>query len=307
MDHIFPIVKLPLEIQECILLWLGRTDLRTVLLAQRVCRQWRDAIQGCPAIQKVLYFRPIQSADEDDERVNDDKFNPLLHSHFGRILKAVRTTSDENDRAERLLENVHFTGLPWAKTERTRSKFLDKDSTWRRMLVSRRPIRRLLIAQIIRGMHGTSLYFSSVDFSTYGDWGSMTMGAYYDLLLSGAVSGSRRSSWFLCPGKAMTRRSHFQRWEKPPVDRSLTLQLSPHPSEQYYKDNPGMWRFPEIAHYLKPSKDSAVLLTSKSLSCVQYGIDMRNESWMPLRIEIPPQIVKEENGGFLDLMLGNLD
>ncbi|KAL4873115.1 hypothetical protein BDV12DRAFT_160404 [Aspergillus spectabilis] len=47
------------ELLEIILLNLG---IQTLLLYQRICRNWREIIQGSPALQKHLFLAPIDDS-----------------------------------------------------------------------------------------------------------------------------------------------------------------------------------------------------------------------------------------------------
>ena len=49
---------LPIETLITILETVGLADLRTLLLAQRVCKQWHQTIQTTSTLQELLYFRP---------------------------------------------------------------------------------------------------------------------------------------------------------------------------------------------------------------------------------------------------------
>lgn len=106
------------ELLEPILLYL---DMRSLLTsALRVCRQWRDLIQGSLLLQRALFF-------ECDEKLAENhgvKFNPLLAELFPILFDCSGTpdTRGFNDLA--------IEALPIG---RRRVAFYRRDATWRRM------------------------------------------------------------------------------------------------------------------------------------------------------------------------------
>lgn len=123
-----PVLTTP-EILEMILL---QTDIRTLLTStQRVCRDWSNLITKSPSIQKALFFTPIK----DSEWGTDEKtINPLLSEAFSAIFPPKN--GSENHKFD-------FSDLKWTQDPSSMARFIQKDASWRKMLVQQPPLPEL--------------------------------------------------------------------------------------------------------------------------------------------------------------------
>ena len=145
-----PIHKLPLETLVNVLDWVGCIDLQTLLLAQRVCKFWNDAIARSPTLHKTLYFRPSNDVDDEDPgSSHGDHFDPLLVRYFPNVLydlNAYRSPRlSPEQRTEIKSEIRPFESLPWGQDVDSKTRVLKREANWRRMLISRRQVNNLKI------------------------------------------------------------------------------------------------------------------------------------------------------------------
>lgn len=123
-----PALKIP-EILEMILL---QTDMRTLLIScQRVCRDWRYLIVKSLSIQKALFFIPIK---ESEWGVGEKVPNLLLAEMFPTIFP---------DKGNLDNRDFHFSDCAMTKDPASLDRFVQKDASWRRMLVQQPPILEL--------------------------------------------------------------------------------------------------------------------------------------------------------------------
>ena len=112
------------ELLELILLKLASTapGLRTLLQCQRINRNFRRVILGSLSIQRALFFKPVPEA-----RLRA-VVNPLLQAAFNPIF------SDANleNRNEALYDVSTLFDL---RGRESQSRFLDRNASWRRMLI----------------------------------------------------------------------------------------------------------------------------------------------------------------------------
>lgn len=108
------------ELLELILLHLPLQDV--LVIAQRVSRGWKAAIDSSPALQEALFFRPIPSTAQPGFRC----FNPLLQKAFPPWFSA----SHDERRGTRAI----VAAVPWAASQERRAAFVRADASWRRML-----------------------------------------------------------------------------------------------------------------------------------------------------------------------------
>lgn len=111
--------SLPTELLEAI---LTRLDFQTLLLAQRVCRQWAHCIQESPRIQQMLFFQPASASTPCQQ-------NTFLASKFpywfpADTAKSCKTSFGAGDMQDFL--DSHAYQRP--------------EASWRRMLVQQPPI-----------------------------------------------------------------------------------------------------------------------------------------------------------------------
>lgn len=116
------------ELLEPILLCL---DMRCLLtLALRVCRQWRDVIQGSTLLQQALFFK----GGEEPVGSHMVRFNPLLMELFP-LLFDLRSTPEL-----RGFNDLAIEALPIG---RHRVAFYRRSASWRRMHMRQPPVKHV--------------------------------------------------------------------------------------------------------------------------------------------------------------------
>lgn len=121
-----PALTIP-ELLEPILLSL---DMRTLLTsALRVCRQWRDLIQGSILLQRALYFECEKKPEESYEV----EFNPLLVELFPILFDFDGVTT-------RGFNDLAVEALPIG---RRRVAFYRRNASWRRMHIRQPPVKHV--------------------------------------------------------------------------------------------------------------------------------------------------------------------
>ena len=117
-------VQAALGISEILILILIQLDVRTLLLSQRVCRQWAEIIRSTAALQRALFFRPKDK----DTRLGF--YNPLLKSSFSTFFSLIWDNSIQViDLADLALEHPE-----------NRDRYLRPEASWRQMLTQQPPI-----------------------------------------------------------------------------------------------------------------------------------------------------------------------
>jgi hypothetical protein len=143
------------EILQYILLAL---PIRDLLLAQRVCRQWRSLIQESQPIQRALFFVPTTMADPDTNPVSIYQFetNSLLASacapHFEIPIhrefsgRYVCTPYDEHRRRyclewtiDRKDSRYVFRLMLHSDPQKRHESFEYSEASWRRMFLTQPP------------------------------------------------------------------------------------------------------------------------------------------------------------------------
>jgi hypothetical protein len=133
---------------------LLQTDMRTLLTScQRVCRDWHDLITTSPSIQKSLFFTPIK---ESEWGAGEKLPNLLLAAMFPTIFPA------KGDPRKR---DFHFSDCAMAKDAVSLDRFIQKNASWRRMLVQQPPIFELGLFHIDSGRGGDSALCVSIPVS----------------------------------------------------------------------------------------------------------------------------------------------
>jgi len=99
-----PLLSLSLELFAVVLLHLPMRDL---LLAQRVCKCFANVINGWPAIQQALYFRPAPTRTSSNDSVAP-VINPLLRQQVTITSAPIVYTSSGGLRRP-ILVSVDFT------------------------------------------------------------------------------------------------------------------------------------------------------------------------------------------------------
>lgn len=183
------------ELLQHILLHL---DLQTLLVsAPLVARRWRDLIRDSAVLQQALFFRgvpepplrtraartrePGRDSNDDGESAEDGQaeMNPLLQAKFRVFFHDARrdakATAGMGGSARRfglprgrrhsqgcMVMAKHFPDLPLAATEEAREAFLRPEASWRKMLVTQPPARRLGFSEERSGMGGTGYRFGEM-------------------------------------------------------------------------------------------------------------------------------------------------
>jgi hypothetical protein len=143
---------LPTEIFEAI---LAALDMRDLLLAQRVNRQWRDVITASPALQQKLFMQPIPPRNHSTAEANPllESIFPAFFRHLDGPRKLGRASGEkiafDDQRLNRLfcdiyncVEDQKQEALRWL---RDRPALLRQEASWRRMFAAQPPPRTFVI------------------------------------------------------------------------------------------------------------------------------------------------------------------
>lgn len=118
------------ELLEPILLYL---DMRSLLTsALRVCRRWRDLIQGSAPLQRALFFE----CEETRAGSHEITFNPLLVECFPLLFDFTSIPSPDG------FNNLAIEALPIG---RRRVAFDRLDASWRRMHMRKPPVKHVAL------------------------------------------------------------------------------------------------------------------------------------------------------------------
>jgi hypothetical protein len=104
---------------------LAKLPLRDLLLAQRVCTQWRNIIAGSSILQQQLFFRAVA------DTPSEPYFNPLLQDVFPSLLSLKPTRS--------IFEDIEK--QPWYLDLSLRAAVLNPQASRRRMFPVQPPAR----------------------------------------------------------------------------------------------------------------------------------------------------------------------
>ncbi|KAK8075699.1 hypothetical protein PG997_010362 [Apiospora hydei] len=156
--------RLPAEVVCMILTALGDLNLKTLIVAQSVCTQFRDLIETVAF--RTRHLQPTESGELE--------FDPFLRAEFSSIVDALG--SKDTTRLYHMYRN-----LPWAQTESSREPYLRPGASWRRLCltVGGPPITRLERVELDSYWMGTNVAYSELDLLS--PW--LTMGCVYDMLL----------------------------------------------------------------------------------------------------------------------------
>ncbi|KAK8016959.1 hypothetical protein PG993_015148 [Apiospora rasikravindrae] len=141
--------RLPAEVVSMILTALGDLDLKTLIVAQSVCTQFRDLIETVAF--RTRHLQPTESGELE--------FDPFLRAEFSSIVQ----TLDSKDQTR--LYHMYL-NLPWAQTESSREPYLRPGASWRRLCLT------------VGGPPITCLERRSRPIAPW-----LTMGCVYDMLL----------------------------------------------------------------------------------------------------------------------------
>lgn len=211
------------ELLEAILLYV---DMKTLLLSQRVSRNWASIVASSLVIQQALFFQPVQEVssiipfDPADNHFGDHDskiiYNPLLVTKFGpaffeRGNAGIYTRMDH--RAN------YFYKLPWspraaayakiddwdelpgeeepdpeviAEEKAIRRYFTRSGASWRRMLVSQPP--PPLLGYFLLDLHSGWNQISTA--MVEPSCGGLRMGELYDIVQYHLGHHESNSMWF---------------------------------------------------------------------------------------------------------------
>lgn len=210
-------------IGELLHLFLDQCTINVLLNCSIVCRSWNSAISESKHLQQQLFLKPEKDTDQADRRIN-----PIIWTHFAPILYPDMSRRDEpEDLVERLeigsnCSPSDITLLPWARNTSmyapTRCAFAQREASWRNMLVSQPPIRRIdwwhewLHDRSVAGKAGSWIarrVFNQDGMATNG-WGHqdqsrehVTLGMLYDLVESRLFRGCLVRVQYFLYGKAV--------------------------------------------------------------------------------------------------------
>lgn len=117
------------ELLEPILLCL---DVRTLLTSVRVCRRWRDMIQGSTPLQRALFFE----CEEMPAGSHEVTFNPLLVEMFPLLFNFSDSWGPHD--GPRGFTDLAIEALPIGQR---RVAFYRLDASWRRMHMRKPPVK----------------------------------------------------------------------------------------------------------------------------------------------------------------------
>jgi hypothetical protein len=155
------------ELIELIITYLPPRDILTN--AQRVCKAWHTIISTSPTLQTALYFRaaplsPSSFTTPHPLIIENFTLNPFITSAFhflltpnkeytkeedvawNRKLARMDPTYKENDQYWKTPYRKLFTYSEWATKDRA-DAWRRKEASWRRMLVSSPPVKRLVLRE----------------------------------------------------------------------------------------------------------------------------------------------------------------
>jgi len=137
------------SIPELVRLFLHECTVQVLLTCTLVCNDWNEIITGTDSLQEHLFLKPASSSDGVRR-----KLNPMLQSHFAPILcpslqHRKASTRDASKDIETGSPCVYsdIALLSWAQDPSLdapmRCAFTRGEASWRRMLVSQPPLKRI--------------------------------------------------------------------------------------------------------------------------------------------------------------------
>ena len=229
-----------LSIPELLKAILLHVDMKTILLSQRVNRNWANIMASSIVIQQALFFRPVQEVssiipfDPTDNHFGDHDseiiYNPLLVAKFG---PAFFKRGDAGINTRRPYRANQFYKLPWsprateyakiddwdelpgeeepdpqvvAEEKATRRYFTRSGASWRRMLVSQPP--PPLLGYFMLDLHSgwNQIWKAMVEPSCEG---GLRMGELYDMVQYRSGHHESNSMWFKVTRRELRLRFMF--------------------------------------------------------------------------------------------------
>lgn len=131
------------SIHEMVSYFLHTAPPLVLLKCHRVCKLWNEIISDSEICQQNLFLEPVERDDAEGPMV--PRLNPILWECFGPVL-ACGTSKNKPDSQPCSYEDL--LKLPWARDGDSmdapaRLAYARGEASWREMLVSQPPIRRL--------------------------------------------------------------------------------------------------------------------------------------------------------------------
>lgn len=120
-----------LGIPDILLIIFHQMDPRTLLISQRVCKQWSEIIKTTTRLQQALFFEPEKQPEGDHEQASR-YCNPILSRFFPSFFPGGKMSVDG-------FRAVHLADLAMPDPQKLKS-FLREDASWRRMLTQQPPV-----------------------------------------------------------------------------------------------------------------------------------------------------------------------
>jgi hypothetical protein len=168
---------------ELLILVLSHVDIRTLLLAQRVSRGFKELIADSPTLQRRLFFlgaphQTVQPAEPvtyeegvEPRYIRHVALNPLLVHSFPSFFPKSDSINGSRE---------HFSRLDWARNAERSAAYARPEASWRRMLLSDPLPEATTLVWSTSYMHGGRR--RRVELPRRGDGNGVMMGLLYDLV-----------------------------------------------------------------------------------------------------------------------------
>jgi hypothetical protein len=172
---------------------LQELDVKTLLLARRVSRQWLDTVQSSPELQEILYYRHRPKAREDTQYLwNRVKsvLEPLSPNDLAADLAPILLISINllfiDERFHYLVRSGCSSFDPGQRVRCLSIKELLSSpyGSWQSMLLSQPPVTRVLIQGVVQVYLDPSITLRNTSRNTTRNAGRRTAGHTYDFVLS---------------------------------------------------------------------------------------------------------------------------
>ncbi|KAJ5475661.1 hypothetical protein N7539_007948 [Penicillium diatomitis] len=196
--------SLPNELIEAI---LRQVDMQTILLAQRVCRQWALCIRESSAIQEILFFRPAPANRPRQQ-------NPLLAFKFPYWFPADDAGSCAI--AFGAADMHHFLEIS--------DIYRRPEASWRRMLVQQPPIMAMgWVERSVSPSDGRDLYRWEMPLQAFG---GLKMNMLYDLVVNTSEFAPEYFYFRVLWSQSKTLSSSFASLHSEPCPSSFSDRIS---------------------------------------------------------------------------------
>lgn len=161
---------------------MGQMDMSTLIKCQRVCRAWTKTIQLSTSLQQNLFFL----SREDPFQKTSWVYNPLLAEIFPSFFPPSTTTET----------SVNFETVEFAKNSESMRIFLRPEASWRRMLTTQPPIRK--VGGFAWGCNMFGCWWSQTKAEPLKD--GLRMGLLFETLLSESSPYWKHQTWWIVFG-----------------------------------------------------------------------------------------------------------